>query len=83
MKMCCLNRIIYGARYLGRYSLVVGRPEIDPHLQHILSCRFGLKNISTAILPPSALNIQVEHLSVNGERKCTKYSGRLAQEQYG
>ena len=36
---------------------------------------------------PSALNIQEEHLSVNGERKCTKYqliaSGRLAQEQYG
>ena len=38
-----------------------------------------MKNISTAILPLPL--IQEEHLSVNGEKMCAKYSGRLAQEQ--
>ena len=46
-------------------------PKFDPHVQHILSWRLGLENISTAILP--LLLIQEEQLSVTGERMCTKY----------
>ena len=37
----------------------------------ILSLRFGHENISTAILPLSL--IQEEHLSVGGNRMCSKY----------
>ena len=46
-------------------------PEFDPHVRHILSCRLGHENISTAILPLPL--IQEEQLSVTGERMCTKY----------
>ena len=58
---------------------------IDPRVPHIFSWSFGHENISTAILPLPL--IQEEHLSVNGERMCTRYwlpaSGRLGQEQCG
>ena len=44
---------------------------IDPRVRHIFSLRFGHENISTVILPLPL--IQEEHLSVNGEKMCTKY----------
>ena len=46
-------------------------PEFDPHIRHILSCKLGHENISTAILPLPL--VQEEQLSVTGERMCTKY----------
>ena len=59
-------------------------PELDPHIRHILSWRFGHENISTAILPISL--IQKEQLSVTG-KECALSTGklpsRLAQEQCG
>ena len=44
-------------------------PEFDPHVQHILSWRFGHETFSTAILPLPI--IQEEQLSATGERMCT------------
>ena len=46
-------------------------PEFDPYVRHILSWRLGHEKISTAILTLPL--IQEEHLSVTGERMCTKY----------
>ena len=43
---------------------------IDPRVGPIFSLRFGHEIISTAILPLPL--IQVEQLSVNGERMCAK-----------
>ena len=84
----CINKILF-TRLLHIHSVFVtltnaGRgssigsvsashasgPEFDPHVRHIHSWRFGHENISTAILP---LPLIQEHLSVTGERMCTKY----------
>ena len=46
-------------------------PEFNSLVRHILSCRLGHENISTAILPLPLT--QEEQLSVTGERMCTKY----------
>ena len=56
---------------IGRVSAWhASSPELDPHVRHILSWRFGHENISTAILPLPL--IQEEQLSVTGERMCSK-----------
>ena len=60
-----------GSSIGSEFAWHVSGPEFDPHVRHILSCRLGHENISTAILPLPL--IQEEQLSVTGERKCTKY----------
>ena len=54
---------------VGREAVCNYLLQIDPHVRHILSGRFGHENISTAILPL----IQEEQLSINGERLYTQY----------
>ena len=44
----------------------------DPPVWHILSCRFGHENISTAIVP--LLLIEEEQLSVN----CIRHHGNIS-----
>ena len=53
------------------YRLVSRRSRVDPHARHILSWKFGHEKISTFIIPLPL--IQEGHLSVIGERMCTKY----------
>ena len=57
-------------------TIVEGGREINPHVWHILSWRFGHENISTAIL--STPQIQIVQFSVNGKRMCTKYFYQLS-----
>ena len=69
----------YWATQIGRGSLMGSKAaldadghEINPHVWHILSWRFGHEKISTAIFLDLLL-IQEEQLSVNAERMYTKY----------
>ena len=74
----CIQMITSAISKTGRGSSIgsmsswhASGPEFDPHFRHILLCRCGHENISTAILPLP--QIQEEQLSVTGETVCTKY----------